>query len=566
MLARGELHCIGATTLDEYRKHIEKDAALERRFQPVLVDAADGRGHDLDPARPAASATRSTTASASRTPPSSPPRCSPHRYITDRFLPDKAIDLVDEAAARLRTEIDSKPEELDEVDRKVMQLEIEREALKKETDAGVDASGSAKLRGRARASCSERAPSSSARAVGGREGRASAALRELQAADRGDAARDRAGRAPVRPEQAPPSSSTASSPSSSASSPPRSQIASRGGGKRLSRKRSTRRTSPRSSRAGPASRSRSWSRASARSSLRLERASAPARRSGRTRPSPPSPTRSSARAPASGPEPPDRLVHLPRPDRRRQDRSWRARSPSSCSTSEQAMIRIDMSEYMEKHTVARLIGAPPGYVGYDEGGQLTEAVRRRPYCVVLFDEIEKAHPDVFNVLLQLLDDGRLTDGQGRTVDFKNTVVIMTSNLGSQVDHGARAAPYDDDPRARCSQALRSHFRPGVPEPRRRHRRLPRARSRARARDRRHPARPPREAASPTGTSSLDVSMAAKDCLGQPRLRSGLRRAAAQARPAERDRDAARAEDHRRRGAATACTSPSTPRPAAAASR
>ena len=230
---------------------------------------------------------------------------------------------------------------------------------------------------------------------------------------------------------------------------------------------------------------------------------------------------------AAGSQPPDRLVHLPRPDRRRARPSWRARSPSSCSTTRRHIVRIDMSEYMEKHAVSRLIGAPPGYVGYDEGGQLTEAVRRRPYSVVLFDEIEKAHPDVFNMLLQVLDDGRLTDGQGRTVDFSNTVVIMTSNVGSQ--DLQRRGPTSSAEGARCMARAAARLPARVPEPRRRHRRLPPARPTRRSTASSTSSSGGCASCSRSATSSSSSAPEARHLPRRPRLRPAVRRAAAQAR-------------------------------------
>jgi len=457
MLARGELHCIGATTLDEYRKHIEKDAALERRFQPVLVDQPSvedtisilrglkeryevHHGVEIKDAALVAAATLS------------------HRYIADRFLPDKAIDLVDEAAARLRTEIDSKPEELDEVDRKVMQLEIEREALKKEADPG----SRERLARLEKELADLREQASALRAQWDREKGAIAGLRtlredieqtklEIERAERqydlNKVAELRYGKLAQLEKQLAQEESRLA--------------ASEDGGRRLLKERVDEEDI-----AEVVSR---WTGIPVSKLVEGER---------------------------------EKLVHLAEHLHKRvvgQDDAvtavanavLRARAgikdpnrpigsfiflgPTGVGKtelaralaeflfdSEQALVRLDMSEYMEKHTVARLIGAPPGYVGYEEGGQLTEAVRRRPYCVILFDEIEKAHHDVFNVLLQILDDGRLTDGHGRTVDFKNTVVIMTSNVGSQLLTGYRGG---DDPGAydamkqEVLEALRQHFRP-----------------------------------------------------------------------------------------------------------
>ena len=493
MLARGELHCIGATTLDEYRKHIEKDAALERRFQPVLVDQPRvedtisilrglreryevHHGVRIKDSALVAAAVLS------------------HRYITDRFLPDKAIDLVDEAAAKLRTEIDSMPAELDEVTRRVMQLEIEREALKKETDTRL-----ARPPGEAREGAGRPARARPTRCApaGSSEKEAIGKLRELREQIEETKQRDRAGRAQLRPQPRR---------RAQVRHARRARDAARGrGGARwhergrqrgCSRRRSTRRTSPRSSRAGPASRSAACWRARRRSCC-TSRSTCTSASSARTRPS--SAVADAVIRARAGLKDPNRPIG-----------SFIFLGPTGVGKTElaralaeflfddeSAMIRIDMSEYMEKHTVARLIGAPPGYVGYEEGGQLTEAVRRRPYCVILFDEIEKAHPDVFNVLLQILDDGRLTDGQGRTVDFKNTVIIMTSNIGSQLILGYRggtdADAYDRMTRRGAGGAAPA-LPAGVPQPRRRDRRLPRPQPRAAQADRRHPARPPAHAA------------------------------------------------------------------------
>ena len=426
MLARGELRAVGATTLDEYRKHVEKDAALERRFQPVLVgepSVADTiailrglkeryeahHGVDIRDSALVAAAVLSD------------------RYISDRFMPDKAIDLVDEAASRVRMEIDSSPVELDEANRRVTQLEIELAAMAKESD---DVRGAGRARPRRG------------------EGRPRRARRALVAARR--------------------SSSTASRRSSGGSTscgwrPSAPSVRASCSGSRRSATASCRRSSRSSPSAPPTAPSR-WSR----------------RRSTRTT-SPPSSARWTG-IPVSrlleGET--EKLIHMEERLHRRlvgQDEAVeavanalrRARTglqdpnrpigsfvflgPTGVGKTElaralaefmfddeRAMVRLDMSEYQERHTVARLVGAPPGYVGYEEGGQLTEAVRRRPYSVVLLDEIEKAHAEVFDVLLQILDDGRLTDGQGRTVDFRNAVVIMTSNIRSEEELRDRFRP------------------------------------------------------------------------------------------------------------------------------
>jgi len=457
MLARGELHCIGATTLDEYRKHIEKDAALERRFQPVMVDQPSvedtisilrglkeryevHHGVVIKDSALVAAATLS------------------HRYITDRFLPDKAIDLVDEAAARLRTEIDSKPEELDEVDRKLLQLEIEREALRKETDAA----SRERLQRLEKEIADLRESSGALRARWDREKGAIAGLRKLrEEIDQTKIAMEQAERqydlnkvAELR------YGKLVQLEKQLAEEEGRLSAAHDGAGRLLKEEVDEEDIAEVVSR---------WTHIPVVKLVEGER---------------------------------EKLVRLEEHLHRRvigQDEAVRAVSnaviraragikdpnrpigsfiflgPTGVGKtelaralaeflfdSEQALIRLDMSEYMEKHTVARLIGAPPGYVGYEEGGQLTEAVRRRPYSVVLFDEIEKAHHDVFNVLLQILDDGRLTDGQGRTIDFKNTVIIMTSNIGSQMITGYRGASTGDafeGMRNEVLEALRQHFRP-----------------------------------------------------------------------------------------------------------
>jgi ATP-dependent Clp protease ATP-binding subunit ClpB len=434
MLARGELHCIGATTLDEYRKNIEKDAALERRFQPVLVDQPTVedtisilRGlRERYEVHHGVRIKDSALVSAA---------VLSHRYISDRFLPDKAIDLVDEAAARLRTEIDSLPAELDEVQRRVMQLEIEREALKKETDK-ASAERLAKLE---RELAELRSEADALRAQWQVEKEAVQRLRKIKeeieqtriaieqaerAYDLNKAAELKYGKLAQLQKQL-----QESEPQASASG---------------HRPRLLKEEVDEEDIAEVVSR---WTGIPVSKLLEGEK---------------------------------EKLLRLAEHLHQRvigqdeavdavSDAVLRARSgikdprrpigsflflgPTGVGKTElaralaeflfddeNAMVRLDMSEYMEKHTVARLIGAPPGYVGYEEGGQLTEAVRRRPYTVVLFDEIEKAHTDVFNVLLQILDDGRLTDGQGRTVDFKNTVIIMTSNVGSHLILGRRAEP------------------------------------------------------------------------------------------------------------------------------
>jgi ATP-dependent Clp protease ATP-binding subunit ClpB len=457
MLARGELHCIGATTLDEYRKYIEKDAALERRFQTVFVDQPTvedtisilrglreryevHHGVRIKDSALVAAAVLS------------------NRYITDRFLPDKAIDLVDEAAAKLRTEIDSMPAELDEMLRRIMQLEIEREALKKESDAA----SKDRLKKIEKEVADLKSDSSALKAQWQAEKEGVQRLRtlreqqeqartEIEKAERqydlNRAAELKYGQLTeldrkLKAEEA--------------------RLAEKQSGKRLLKEEVDEEDI-----AEVVSR---WTGVPVSKLLEGEM---------------------------------QKLLHLEVELHKRvigQDEAvqavaeavMRARSglkdpnrpigsfiflgPTGVGKTElaralaeflfddeKAMIRIDMSEYQEKHAVARLIGAPPGYVGYEEGGQLTESVRRRPYCVVLFDEIEKAHGDVFNVLLQILDDGRLTDGQGRTVDFKNTIVIMTSNIGSHRILEYSGTTFAGDKFERMKETvleeLRHHFRP-----------------------------------------------------------------------------------------------------------
>ena len=448
MLARGELHMIGATTLDEYRKHVEKDPALERRFQPVLVEEPSVedtisilRGlkeryevhHGVRITDPAVIAAATLS----------------HRYISDRHLPDKAIDLIDEAAARLRTEIDSKPQALDEADRLIMQLEIEREALKKERDKA-----SKERLGKLEQEIAEwREKSNALTARWQAEQHAISELRELKekleqtrlemeraerAADLEKAARLRYGEQRQLEEQIRAAEERLKSMQSEnallkeeVDAEEIAAIVARWTGIPVSR----------------------LLEGETQKLLRMEQGlhervvgqedavrvvSNAVRR---------------ARAGLQDPNRPIGSFIFLGPTGVGKTELARALA-EFLFDDEHAMIRIDMSEYQEKHTVSRLIGAPPGYVGYDEGGQLTESVRRRQYSVVLFDEIEKAHPEVFNVLLQLLDDGRLTDGQGRTVDFRNTVVIMTSNLGNQLWEGDRIVTRDA-----INHVLQEHFRP-----------------------------------------------------------------------------------------------------------
>ena len=451
-LARGELRAIGATTLDEYRKHIEKDAALERRFQPVLVDQPSvedtisilrglreryevHHGVRIKDAAIVAAAALS------------------NRYITDRFLPDKAIDLIDEAAARLRTEIDSMPAELDELERQIRQLEIERQALKKESDRASKERLAALEKQLAEASEKRTA----LRSRWNQEKEAIAKIRALKAnleevrgdAERAERAADFAKAAELRYGKAVEIEKQLGEANA--------RLAQLQGGHPLLNEEVTEEDIARivAKWTGiPVSKLmegevakliKMEDRLHDRVIGQDEAVSAVANAVRRSR---------------SGLADPNRPVG-----------SFIFLGPTGVGKTElaralaqflfddeQALIRLDMSEYQEKHTVARMLGAPPGYVGYDEGGQLTEAVRRRPYSVVLFDEIEKAHPDVFNVLLQILDDGRLTDGQGRTVDFRNTVLIMTSNLGGQLIQDMSGRSFDEV-REAVMAVLRDQFRP-----------------------------------------------------------------------------------------------------------
>jgi ATP-dependent Clp protease ATP-binding subunit ClpB len=452
MLARGELHCIGATTLDEYRKHIEKDAALERRFQPVLVEPPSvedtisilrGLKERYEAHHKVRIKDTALVAAAVLS----------DRYISDRFLPDKAIDLVDEAAARLKTEIDSKPEELDEVDRKVMQLEIEQQALKMEKDQPSKerlARLEEELAELRRSSEGLRTRWESEKGILQRVGVIQQQIAEVkQQIEQAERAYDLAKAAELKYGKL---------------TQLERQLADeeakihgmQDGGKPLLKDEVdeedvaevvARWTGIPVSRLMEGEREKLThldehlhERVVGQDEAVDAVAAAVLR----------------ARAGIKDPNRPIGSFIFLGPTGVGKTELARALA-AFLFDSEQAIVRIDMSEYMEKHTVARLIGAPPGYVGYEEGGQLTEAVRRRPYAVILFDEIEKAHHDVFNVLLQILDDGRLTDGQGRTVNFKNTVVIMTSNIGSQLITGYSGA--HETMRDRVLEALREHFRP-----------------------------------------------------------------------------------------------------------
>jgi ATP-dependent Clp protease ATP-binding subunit ClpB len=448
MLARGELHMIGATTVDEYRKHVEKDPALERRFQPVMVQEPSVeetisilRGlKDRYEVHHGVRITDSAVIAAATL---------SNRYIADRHLPDKAIDLIDEAAAHLRTEIDSKPQALDEVDRQIMQLEIERQALQKEKDkASKDRLERIE---KELADLRERSQELSARWQTEKE--AIAELREIKEqieetrleieraerqADLEKVARLRYGNLRELESQRQQAEGRIQALQEKGAllkeevdAEEIAQVVSRWSGIPVSRLME-----------GETQKLIHMEERLHRRVVGQDQAVSAVSKAVRR-----------ARAGLQDPNRPIGSFIFLGPTGVGKTELARALA-EFLFDDEQAMIRIDMSEYQEKHTVSRLVGAPPGYVGYEEGGQLTEAVRRRPYSVILFDEIEKAHSEVFNVLLQLLDDGRLTDGQGRTVDFRNTVVIMTSNLGNQLWEGGREVARDE-----VIQVLQRHFRP-----------------------------------------------------------------------------------------------------------
>jgi ATP-dependent Clp protease ATP-binding subunit ClpB len=458
MLARGELHTIGATTLDEYRKHIEKDAALERRFQPVMVGEPTvedtisilrglreryeiHHGVKFKDSALVAAAVLS------------------NRYITDRFLPDKAIDLIDEAASRLRMEIDSMPAEIDEVHRRIMQLEIEREALRKEKDAASkerleklerELANLKEEKDRLTAHWEqEKAAIQSARTLKEElEGVRNEMQRAQQAGDYAKASELQYGRLPELERRI---------------KEQETRLAEQQKGQRMLKEevdeediaevvgRWTGIPVSRLMEGEIQKLIRMEERLHQRVVGQDEAIAAVANAIRR------------ARAGLQDPNRPLGSFIFLGPTGVGKTELARALA-EFLFDDESSMIRIDMSEYQEKHTVSRLIGAPPGYVGYEESGQLTEAVRRRPYSVVLFDEIEKAHPEVLNVMLQLLDDGRLTDGKGRTVDFKNTVVIMTSNIGSHyiaetAIKGDAGGILSEGVKREVMDALRAHFRP-----------------------------------------------------------------------------------------------------------
>ncbi|MGO4355903.1 ATP-dependent chaperone ClpB [Rhizobium sp. RAF36] len=449
-LARGELHCVGATTLDEYRKHVEKDPALARRFQPVVVDEPTvedtisilrGLKEKYEQHHKVRISDSSLVAAATLS----------NRYITDRFLPDKAIDLMDEAAARLRMQVDSKPEELDELDRRIMQLKIEREALKKETD--VASADRLKRLETELTDLEEEADALTARwqsekqklglaadikkqldearnelAIAQRKGEFQRAgeltygvipelEKQLTDAEKQDGDRGAMVQEVVTPDNI-------------------AHIVSRWTGIPVDKMLE-----------GERDKLLRMEDELAKSVIGQGDAVQAVSRAVRR-----------ARAGLQDPNRPIGSFIFLGPTGVGKTELTKALA-RFLFDDETAMVRMDMSEYMEKHSVARLIGAPPGYVGYDEGGALTEAVRRRPYQVVLFDEIEKAHPDVFNILLQVLDDGRLTDGQGRTVDFRNTMIIMTSNLGADYLTQLSEGEDSENVREQVMDVVKAHFRP-----------------------------------------------------------------------------------------------------------
>ena len=452
-LARGELHCVGATTLDEYRKHVEKDAALARRFQPVFVDEPTvedtisilrGLKEKYEQHHRVRITDSALVASATLS----------NRYITDRFLPDKAIDLVDEAAARLRMQVDSKPEELDSIDREIIRLKIEQEALKKETDAG--SKDRLERLSKELADLEERSNALTARWKAEKDKlgvaaeiktRLDAARTELaQAQRKGEYQRAGElayGEIPKLEKQlaeiedkAEGKAANGALMEEAVTADHVAQVVSRWTGVPVDRMLEGEKDKLLRMEEQLAKRVIGQAEA-------VQAVSTAVRR---------------ARAGLQDPNRPIGSFMFLGPTGVGKTELTKALA-SFMFDDETAMVRLDMSEYMEKHSVARLIGAPPGYVGYEEGGALTEAVRRRPYQVVLFDEIEKAHPDVFNVLLQVLDDGRLTDGQGRTVDFRNVLIIMTSNLGSEYLVAQGEGQDTDLVREEVMGVVRSHFRP-----------------------------------------------------------------------------------------------------------
>ncbi|MFI5318660.1 MAG: ATP-dependent chaperone ClpB [Myxococcota bacterium] len=451
-LARGELRCVGATTLDEYRKHVEKDAALERRFQPVLVGEPSvedtisilrGLKDRYETHHGVRIADAALIAAATLS----------NRYITERFLPDKAIDLVDEAASRVRVQIDSMPEELDQIERKRMQLEIEREALKKESDA-ASRERLAKIGGEIAELQSQGA---ALKARWDNEKTAIAHVREIkEKREQLTAELERARRASNLERAAEIQYGLLRELEKQLDAEALKLAELQKQGSVLSEEVTAEEIAEIVSK---------WTGIPVAKMIegeqeKLLRMEDNLRRRVVGQDEALGLVANAVRRARAGLQDPNRPIGsfiFLGPTGVGKTETARALA-EFLFDDEQAMVRIDMSEFMEKHSVSRLIGAPPGYVGYDEGGYLTEAVRRRPYSVVLFDEIEKAHPDVFNVLLQILDDGRLTDGQGRTVDFKNVVLILTSNIGSQFIVELAESQHEEM-EARVMEALRAHFKP-----------------------------------------------------------------------------------------------------------
>jgi ATP-dependent Clp protease ATP-binding subunit ClpB len=449
-LARGELHCVGATTLDEYRKYVEKDAALERRFQKVLVNEpsvedtiAILRGlkeryavhHKVEITDPAIVAAATLS----------------HRYITDRQLPDKAIDLIDEAASRIRMEIDSKPEELDRLDRRMVQLKMEREALKKESDdaskkrlQALDDQLGELTREYADLEEIWKAEKAAVQGAAHIKEELERARLDFETARRaGDLTRMselQYGKIPELEKRV----KAAQEAETQAPTLVRNKVTEEEIAEVVSKWTGI-----------PVSKMLEGEREKL---LRMEEALGKRVVGQEEAVRAVSDAIRRSRAGLSDPNRPNGSFLFLGPTGVGKTELSKALAEFLFDT-EDAMVRIDMSEFMEKHSVARLIGAPPGYVGYEEGGYLTEAVRRRPYAVILLDEVEKAHPDVFNVLLQVLDDGRLTDGQGRTVDFRNSVVIMTSNLGSQLIQELAGEANYDKMKAAVMEIVSQHFRP-----------------------------------------------------------------------------------------------------------
>jgi ATP-dependent Clp protease ATP-binding subunit ClpB len=450
-LARGELHCVGATTLDEYRKHVEKDPALARRFQPVMVDEPTvedtvsilrGLKEKYEQHHKVRISDSALVSAAVLS----------NRYITDRFLPDKAIDLVDESAARLRMQVDSKPEELDELDRRIMQLKIEREALKKETDQA--SKDRLERLDKELSDIEEKSSALTARWQSEKQklGLAADLKLKLEAARNDLAIAQRSGEyqragelayaeipaleRQLQEAEAHGEADAAGMVEETVTPDHIAHIVSRWTGIPVDRMLEGERDKLLRMEDEIGKRVVGQGEA-------VQAVSKAVRR---------------ARAGLQDPNRPMGSFIFLGPTGVGKTELTKALA-EFLFDDETALIRMDMSEYMEKHSVARLIGAPPGYVGYDEGGALTEAVRRRPYQVILFDEIEKAHPDVFNVLLQVLDDGRLTDGQGRTVDFRNTLIVMTSNLGSEYLAALTDDQDADAAREDVMNVVRASFRP-----------------------------------------------------------------------------------------------------------